>query len=273
LRQQAASDPDMNLAVSFVGGYDFEYYASTDFDCRDTSLGDRGQCPDVHGNGIFADPDEWSSYRINDSAKSGAKYWAEGLTSNSSVAAFNFGSCEDCPRDGSPTTWAQDPVLSEVLNRVYNVSYGLLNTWPLPQIYVTPYMWEWYNVKWYAKSVKLNDMRFIGAMSGCAVNSLCASRMTNTPTRFNDRFDDVCTTQYGANCIGNWQPYSCTSGDAGGAGCPYLPPHRAWQALTDMLSSAHEPLRGSPTAPTLVLRPELQPQSTLQYGVTDIRYP
>ena len=273
LRQEAASDPYLSGAVSFAGGYDFEYYASTDLDCRDTVLGERGPCPNVNADNVTADPDRWSRYRINDSAKSGTKYWAEGFTSIPDVAAFNFGSCEGCPRGGSPTTWAQSPLVSEALNRVYYVSYGLVNAWPLPQIYLTPYMWEWYNVKWYAKVHQGSNMRFLGAMSGCAVNSTCAARMTSTPARFNERFNDKCTTQNGADCTGNWQPYSCTSGAAGGAGCPYLPPHRAWQALTDMLSSPHAPLTGSPTAPQKVPNPLLEPQSILQYGVTDIIYP
>ena len=270
LKDYACEDLELCAEVSFVGGYDFEYYQSPQWDCRRQDNGHRGPCP--NGDASGADQDEWSLWII-DEYISGTKYWADGFASFGSEGAFNFGSCEACPRTGNPPAWNQDDDDREVLERVYHVSYGLPGIWPLPQIYVGPYVWQWYNVKWWAYSQHSATMRFMGVVTGCAADpyDLCQPDLTDTPSRLPDKFNEVCTTQYGADCIDSWEDYECVSGPIGGSGCRYLPPHIGWQALTDMLSSSFAPPTGDPATPTRVSNPTLPMQSSLQYGVTDIR--
>jgi hypothetical protein len=242
--------PDIKIA----GGYDSEFYGARFADCRNPTTGRRGPCPDPNST-EDTDADMWTVYGVQ--TNFGTLHWAQGYDNVQSqtekLLLYNFGSCEDCPRTGTPSTWNGTEL--EVFNRVSYLTWALSSAVPYPQIYHEQYPYEWYNARWYARSVPtpIRNMTIWGAMTECG-DAGCLDQ--NPTSRLQPRFDVACHPQ--TVCTDGWVPYNCLTNP-----CPDFPPSPGWQAITDMLNSHNMP-DGTPN-------PSLTPQPTLIDGVTDIQ--
>lgn len=236
--------------VRAAAGYDAEYYQAPFADTRDAASGRRGATPAA---------DHWTTYPGYSNKESapvtwtdGTRAWADGYHSVASrtkrLRYYNFGSCEDCPRRGTPDDWQTNPTTTEILERVYGLNWSRSNQ-PLPQIYFAPRPNEWYNVRWYVNSVHSRTMTFPGLMTQCG-SSGCSTADTGRLEPFN------CDTT-GLDCQGDWEPYKCA------ADCPNFPPSQGWQALADTI--------GSRTTPQGNLNTDIAPQTRLD-AVTDIAF-
>lgn len=118
--------PSVNVAAA----YDAEYYQAAFADVRDPRTGQRGAGP--------SSADEWTTYRLTQA-------WADGYhrvaSRTNNLPYYNYGSCEDCPRTGTPEQWRGRPT-GAILDRVYRLSWNRSNR-PLPQIYYAPYPGQW----------------------------------------------------------------------------------------------------------------------------------
>jgi hypothetical protein len=245
LKQKKLSPP-----ISIASGYDSEYYALQNGDCRDPDNGRRG-C-----NGyITQDADKWSVYSLQNQ-EIGTLHWALGYntaqSSTNRLFNYDFGSCEFCKRTGSPDTWILTDL--DVFKRIHQLTWGLNTSIPYPQIYLERYPFEWYNVRWYAHIVAGQSMIVYGAMTECG-SSNCLD--DNLPPRLEPKFDLACRSHLGlgldcANPMGtpypDWNPYDC------GGDCKEFQPNL-----------------GSPNSPEGTPNPSISPQPGLPHGVTDIR--
>jgi hypothetical protein len=224
-------------AVGVAAAYDAEYYQAAFADVRDPKTGRRGAS-------IAAD--EWTTYGPT-------KAWADGYHSVASrtkrLPYYNYGSCEDCPRTGTPDQW-RGRSSGAILDRVYRLSWRRSNR-PLPQIYYAPYPGQWYNLRWYVSTQYGHEMAFEGVMTQC--NS---QRCTTAPTGRIAPFSCITDTS-GTRCTGEWSSFSCTQ-----QSCLNFPPSQAWQALADVLRS--------PTTPQNTPNPALGRQLQLNV-VTNIK--
>lgn len=150
--------------------------------------------------------------------------WAEGYNQAATAFFYNFGSCEDCPRKQARATWT--PLQLQALERVYQLSWGLVAAKPLPQIYFAPYADEWYNVRRYAREQYNRNMMIAGVLTGCG-------RAPNPP---GCDFDDL--RQWSDVPVGHPN---------------YLSPRQGWLAMYDTLNASSAP-DGSPNT---VPQPEL----------------
>jgi hypothetical protein len=211
--------------VRIAAGYDAEAYQSQDN--RETQ---RIPAPNEHGNW------EWSTYEPT-------RTWLEGYThyqeeNRTFKTMYIFGSCESCPRLGTPDQWVQDTAQDgkkQVLDRVVYVNWKVSATvYPLPQIYHTPYPYEWYNVRWYGHSRPAPEhapIQFGQVMTQCD-DSACIIPAKSIPPSAIPRLSPLfsCDTQ-GAPCVGSdWQPFLCTASQ-----CSDFTPSAGWQALDDTL--------------------------------------
>jgi hypothetical protein len=239
---------DLYPDVGVAGGFDSEYYGHPQGDCRNLTTGRRG-CDFPVDIGF----DPWTVYEFEDSDDQGTRFWAEAYLEwqqlSDNLLLLNFGSCEDCPREGSPATW--NAIQGMILQRVYHVTSHLPFSAPIPQIYHAPIPFEWYNFRWYTQGFN-HEVNLYAAMTQCG-SSGCIDR--NSTTRLTERFDEDCDTPATTCDEPNWDDYDCGS-------CPNFPPGQGWQAITDMLSSHN--------GPDQTPNPAVTPQQNLVFGITDI---
>ena len=149
----------------------------------------------------------------------GTMEWADGYTSNRSATLYNFGDCNGCPRNTARSTWSQQQLSR--LEQVYQLSWGMLWTRPLPEIFLNSYQDEWYNVIRYGREFYPDDPSMIiaGVMTDCQFTEGC------------DPNDE--TTQWTS------VPYPGTEG------VNNFPPKIGWRAMADTLTKSTAP-DGSP---------------------------
>jgi hypothetical protein len=73
--------------------------------------------------------------------------WADGYDDAGSYRYYNYGTCEGCPSQVHPS-WAYNNN-GYTLNNIYQLSYGYVSAYPLPEIYLTSgeNAWQWQEVK------------------------------------------------------------------------------------------------------------------------------
>ena len=137
--------------------------------------------------------------------------WAEGYNRVASYSYYNIGSCDGCPRTEPRSEWTDNPAnpFADVqeLAYVYQLSWGLRWARVMPQIYLAPFAYEWYNVKRYAAE-QGHTMFIDGVMSSC----------TTTACTIND--------------ASSWEQKGQLD---------WLSPIQAWQALHDLLTAPFTP--------------------------------
>lgn len=225
-------------AVNVAAAYDAEYYQVAATDARDPQTGQRANAT--------LDADKWTTYRLTQA-------WADGYhrvaSRTNNLPYYNYGSCEDCPRTGTPEQWRRSTTRG-ILDQVSRLSWGRSNR-ALPQIYLSPYVSEWYNVRWYLNSQYGQAMMFSGTMTQCT-----AERCGTAPTGRIAPYACLTSTS-GTRCTGDWSFYSCEQSP-----CNNFPPSQGWQALSDVLRST--------TTPQGTANPTLSRQFSLS-AATNIR--
>lgn len=116
--------------------------------------------------GIDAELDTraWSTYAQTST-------WYVGYNEVGQYPVYNFGDCNDCPRQ-EPQPW--DNIQLASLEAAYQYSWpGLAE--PFPQIYYGEYAYQWFNVvryghEAYDQDVKLNGVASSCTTTGCNVN-------------------------------------------------------------------------------------------------------
>lgn len=160
----------------------------------------------------------------------GTMEWARGFTqqpgkvkndpnSRNPVFLYNFGSCEDCPR--KQTYLSRTSAQKDRLDQVYQLSWGLPYTRPLPQIYFAPYAQEWFNVRRYAQERYREQMDIVGVVTGCRDVLRAASASPATGCSFSDPR--------------HWSEYPV------GSPRTTLPPTQGWLALYETLNAPTTP--------------------------------
>ena len=214
-----------------------------------TRLDSTGVFPIIHAAGGYD-----AEFGLASWASTGTLQWAESYSEKATALLYNYGSCENCPRKQSRSTWTEGSVTSELpgtadydwyldtlvkasgqipaLERVFRLSYQIPWTVPIPQIYYTVNAYEWYNVRRYAYETPRNKrLQFSGVTSTCPA---------------------ACSNRY-SGAAQDWADIPTTTA--------YLSAPQSWQSLFDTLNSVTAP-DGSATVPTPVPTQEVTPLPT-----------
>lgn len=168
---------------------------------------------DVTAYGGYDAEPNWSTYPTT-------LRWAEGYNQAARYVYFHIGSCDGCLRHEPRTEWATRYADKfRVIQQTYQLSWGLTWSRALPQIYLYPYAYEWYNVARYAAEQGQN-MVIDGVSSSC----------TTTACTIND------AAPWNQQDRGDW-----------------LSPLQAWQAMHDVFGAATTPetTNGNPSGQSL----------------------
>ncbi len=237
----------INTKVQIAAGFDAESYQT-----RTTRVNDPTPVPG--GSGVW----QWSTYIPSKAWLIG--YDARQIETGGKRPVYIFGSCEDCPRTGTPFEWWSNGTTAEILRRVLEFNYDIFSAYPLPQIYKAPYPHEWYNVRWYAKTTGRSDFEFLRIMTECD-DSNCTIPSYPTP-RLTPKFDCAST---GFGCSGDWFTFDCSNG----SDCPDFTPSAGWQALDDLLRDQTRGAGQFYRAPTLYITDICHQVGPVNVGVCD----
>ncbi|MFV9507088.1 MAG: hypothetical protein AB4911_21270, partial [Oscillochloridaceae bacterium umkhey_bin13] len=95
---------------------------------------------------------------------------------------------------------------------VYGLSWDLRYAMPLPQIYYVPYVYEWFNVRRYARETHNRTVNYVGPLTPCGYSPNCDF---NDPRRWQDFLPVVIND--------------------------FLPPSQGYMAFYDVLRSSRRP--------------------------------